>query len=72
MPPPTEKPLVWIGSRKKYLMALPIAVRKFFGHGIDFGQRGDHHEASKVLKGFGGADVLEVVEDDIGGTYCAV
>ena len=53
-------------------MALPIAVRKFFGHGIDLGQRGDHHEASKVLKGFGGADVLEVVEDDIGGTYCAV
>ena len=27
---------------------------------------------AKVLKGFGGAGVLEVVEDDAGGTYRAV
>ena len=32
----------------------------------------DRHDAAKVLKGFGGAGVLEVVEDDIGGTYRAV
>jgi phage-related protein len=32
----------------------------------------DKHDAAKVLKGFGGAGVLEVVEDDIGGTYRAV
>ena len=30
------------------------------------------HDAAKVLKGFGGAGVLEVVEDDVGGTYRAV
>jgi phage-related protein len=29
-------------------------------------------DAAKVLKGFGGAGVLEVVEDDEGGTYRAV
>ena len=28
--------------------------------------------AAKVLKGFGGAGVLELVEDDEGGTYRAV
>lgn len=53
-------------------MALPTSVRKFFGHALDFAQRGVHHDATKVLKGFGGAGVLEVVENDIGGTYRAV
>jgi len=67
-----EKPLVWIGSSKKDLMALPVNVRKFFGHALDFAQHGDRHDAAKVLKGFGGAGVLEVVEDDAGGTYRAV
>ncbi len=67
-----EKPLVWIGSSKKDLMALSIKVRKFFGHALDFAQRGDRHDAAKVLKGFSGAGVLEVVEDDASGTYRAV
>jgi len=53
-------------------MALPADVRKFFGHALDFAQRGDRHDAAKVLKGFGGAGVLEVVEDNLGGTYRAV
>ena len=67
-----EKPLIWIGSSKKDLMALPIKVRKFFGHALDFAQRGERHDSAKVLKGFGGAGILEVVEDDAGGTYRAV
>jgi phage-related protein len=67
-----EKPLFWIGSSKKDLVGLPVGVRKFFGHALDFAQRGDRHDAAKVLKGFGGAGVLEVVEDDADGTYRAV
>jgi len=67
-----EKQLFWIGSSKKDLMALPLTVRKFFGHALDFAQRGDQHDAAKVLKGFGGAGVLEIVENDSGGTYRAV
>lgn len=67
-----DRLVVWIGSSKKDLMALPLDVRKFFGHALDFAQRGDRHDAAKILKGFGGAGVLEVVEDDIGGTYRAV
>ena len=39
---------------------------------MDFAQRGDKHDAAKSLKGFGGAGVLEIVEDDAGGTYRAV
>jgi phage-related protein len=67
-----DKPLAWIGSSKKDLMTLPLEVRKFFGHALDFAQRGDKHDAAKVLKGFGGAGVLELVEDDQDGTYRAV
>jgi phage-related protein len=67
-----EKRLAFIGSSRKDLMALPVDVRKFFGHALDFAQRGEQHDAAKVLKGFGGAGVLEVVEDDAGGTYRAV
>lgn len=69
---PQEKPLIWVGSSKKDLMAFPVGVRKFFGHALDFAQRGDRHDAAKVMKGFGGAGVLEVVEDGIGSTYRAV
>ena len=67
-----EKPLVWIGSSKRDLIALPVPVRKFFGHALDFAQRGDKHDAAKVLKSFGGAGVLEIVEDGRSGTYRAV
>jgi phage-related protein len=69
--PYNEKPLVWLGSSKKDLMAMPVGVRKFFGHALDFAQRGEQHDAAKVLRGFGGAGVLEIVENDQGGTYRA-
>lgn len=67
-----ERPLLWVGSSKKDLLELPVPVRRFFGHALDFAQRGEQHRAAKVLKGFGGAGVLEVVEDDADGTYRAV
>jgi phage-related protein len=67
-----EKPLAWLGSSKKDLMALPMGVRKFFGHALDFAQRGGQHNAAKVLKGFGGGGVLEIVANDQDSTYRAV
>ena len=70
--PPPEKRLIWIGSGKRGLSGLPVWVRKFFGQALDFAQRGGRHDAAKTLKGFGGAGVLEVVEDDAGGSYRAV
>ena len=53
-------------------MALPADVRRAFGFALSLAQAGDKHDAAKVLKGFGGAGVLEVVEDNVGGTYRAV
>ena len=67
-----EKPLEWIGSSHQDLMALPADVRRLFGFALSLAQAGDKHDAAKVLKGFGGAGVLPVVEDDVGGTYRAV
>ena len=66
------KSLQWVGSSFKDLMDLPVEVRKFFGYALSLAQAGDQHDTAKVLKGFGGAGVLEVVEDDAGGTYRAV
>lgn len=67
-----EKPIEWIGSSHKDLMALPADVRRFFGFALSLAQAGDKHDSAKVLRGFGSAGVLEVVEDDEGGTYRAV
>ena len=67
-----EKPLYWVGSSKRDLVALPVDVRRFFGHALHLAQNGERHAAAKTLKGFGGAGVLEIVEDDSGGTYRAV
>lgn len=67
-----EKSVIWVGSSKKDLLALPSDVRRFFGHALDSAQRGERHDAAKVLKGFGSAGVLEIVEGDQGGTYRAV
>jgi phage-related protein len=71
-PTKQEKPLEWIGSSHKDLMSLPAVVRRFLGYALSLAQCGDQHEAAKALKGFGGAGVLEVVEDDVGGTYRVV
>lgn len=68
----SERPLLWIGSSKKDLMALPVLARKLFGHALHFAQNGERHHSAKVLKGFGNAGVLELIEEDAGGTYRAV
>lgn len=67
-----EKRLEWVGSSYKDLMALPVEVRRMFGFALSLAQAGDQHDDAKVLKGFGGAGVLEVVESAVGGTYRAV
>jgi phage-related protein len=67
-----EKSIEWIGSSYKDLMAMPQEVRRFFGFALSLAQAGDKHESAKPLRGFGGAGVLEVVEDHDNGTYRAV
>jgi phage-related protein len=68
----SRKPVHWIGSSKKDLVSLPLPVRRFIGYALQFAQEGKRHDSAKVLKGFGGAGVLEILEDDADGTYRAV
>jgi len=68
----SEGPLFWLGGSKRDLLALPQDVIRLFGHALHFAQQGEQHNAAKVLKGFGSADVIEVIENDAGGTYRAV
>ncbi len=72
IPTTTEKPLVWLGSSYRDLMAMPGPVRQFFGHALGRAQQGERHESTKVLRGFGGAGVLEIIRDEAGGTFRAV
>lgn len=69
---PPLKPLVWIASAKKDLLALPADVVDIFGYALHLAQTGKKHEQAKPLTGFGSAGVLEVVEDWRGNTYRAV
>ena len=67
-----RKPVYWIGSSKRDLSAFPQPVKDVAGFALHQAQVGEKHEAAKPLKGFGGAGVLEVVEDHDGDTYRAV
>ena len=66
------KPVEWIGSSYKEFVTFPDAVQDTMGRALYLAQTGRTHSAAKPLKGFGGAGVLEIVEDDRSGTYRAV
>src|SRR5713226_69473 len=66
------KPLRWIGSSKDDLSAFPQEVRRRVGGGLWDAQCGLKAPYAKPLRGFGGAGVLEVVDDHDGNTYRAV
>src|SRR5437588_4085714 len=66
------KPVFWIASSRKDLKKFPKVVRQTFGQALFDAQTGGKHPDAKPLKGFHGAGVLEVAEDDDGNTYRAV
>ena len=66
------KPLFWVGSSRKDLREFPAAVKDVIGHALFIAQLGGKHEDAKPLRGFGGAGVLELVEDFDSDAYRAV
>jgi phage-related protein len=66
------KPVDWIGSSKKNLMAMPEEVIDLFGYALHLAQEGRKHDAAKPLQGFGSAGVLEVVTSQRGDAFRAV
>ncbi|MGQ0637159.1 MAG: type II toxin-antitoxin system RelE/ParE family toxin [Planctomycetaceae bacterium] len=71
-PETTPKPVEWIGSSLRDLRRFPKSVRIVVGQALFDAQTGHKHPAAKPLRGFGGASVLEIVEDDNRSTYRAV
>jgi phage-related protein len=67
-PPAEPKPVRFVGSNRRDLRSLPQGVKRVFGQALFDAQTGKKHPDAKPQKGFGGAGVLEVVEDDRGST----
>jgi phage-related protein len=66
------KPLHWLASTKKDLRAFPESVKDVIGRSLLDVQFGETPANATALRGFGGAGVLEIVEDHDGATYRAV
>ena len=68
----SPRELVWIGSSLKDLREFPEDVRQMMGFALYMAESGGKHIAAKPLRGYGGAGVLEVVDDFDGDTYRTV
>ena len=66
------KPVPWIASARKDLKRFPIPVRRNIGYAIYAAQSGMTDPVAKPLKGFGGAQVMEIVDRFNTDTYRAV
>ncbi len=66
------KPAHWLGPSLDELRQMPDAVQEAIGYALYEAQLGGKHGSAKPLKGFGGAGVLEIVENHDGDTYRAV
>jgi phage-related protein len=69
---PPLKPVIWLGTSLKNLREFPPPVQDHVGYALYVAQSGSKHEDAKVLRGFGGAGVLEVIKDYRGDTFRAV
>ena len=65
-------PVRWVGSSKDELRDFPEEVRRRVGGALWEAQIGRKAPYAKPLKGFGGAGVLEIVDDFDGDTFRAV
>jgi len=67
-----SKSLRWVGDSKGVLRGFPEDVKDDIGTALRWAQEGRKHPLAKPLKGFGDAQVLEVIEDYNTDTYRAV
>ncbi len=69
---PEPKPVRWIGTSRDDLKSFPKDVQRRVGGALWDAQIGLKAPFAKPLKGFGGASVLEIVDDFDGDTFRAV
>jgi phage-related protein len=66
------KPVEWVGSSYKDYRSFPEPVQDKMGFALYQAQVGGISGSAKPLKGFGGAGIIEIVEDHRGDAYRAV
>ena len=64
----THKPVVWVRSSKDDLKKFPRIAQSHLGFALKVAQSGGKHPDAKPMRGFGGASVIEIVEDYDGDT----
>jgi phage-related protein len=64
--------VAWIGTAHQDLREFPKPVQKGVGDALRVAQEGGKASHTKPLKGFGGAGIMEIIEDHDGDTYRAV
>lgn len=69
-PAPDEKPVLWVASAKKDLLAFPEAAIDNIGYALGLVQLGGLPAAAKPWKGEG-PGVFEIVENQLGDTFRA-
>jgi phage-related protein len=69
---PSLKSVTWVGTSLKDLREFPETMQDHMGYALYVAQRGGKHQDAKVLSGFGGAGVVEVIKDHRGDTFRAV
>ena len=66
------KEINFIGSSQRDIREFPEEVKDDIGYALFEVQKGGKPASAKPLKGFGGAGVLEIIENSDGDTYRAV
>lgn len=70
---PTKRaPLRWVGDSQRVIRGFPEDVRYDLGTALRWAQEGTKHPMAKPLRGFGDAQVLEIVDDYNTDTYRVV
>jgi phage-related protein len=70
--PERLRPVVWVRSSKEDLKKFPEPAQSHIGFALQVAQRGGKHPDAKPMRGFGGASVIEIVEDYAGDTFRVV
>jgi phage-related protein len=66
------KAVRWVGSSLVDLRSFPAEVQREVGYAIYAAQKGERDPASRPMKGFSGANVLEIVAPFDGDTFRAI
>jgi phage-related protein len=68
----SDRPVVWVGSSRRDQRGFPREVGRDIGQALYAAQQGETDPAVKLLRGFGGGSVLEIIARYRGDTWRAV